>query len=90
MSERFVFHPHTGINSLVEQFEQTRQGRDVAGRIESEFSSVADALQHTSAVGASSVIHLPDGNNIALVNISKGELARAEVRVADIDGFNIY
>ena len=74
MSERFLFHPNPSLGEI-EQAGATSTGREALGQIQSEFSSVADVLHHVQGFGAdSSVLHLPDGGGITLVNLSKAEI----------------
>ena len=88
MNERFVFSPNPTVQNVLNAFA-TERGVDVVGQVAGEFVSLVDALHHTQSVGNSTVIHLPDGDNIKFVNVPKQELAHAAFLIAKAEGFNI-
>ena len=87
MQERFVFHPGSNIDTVLSRLENNPRGQMALGEMISEFPSLVDALHHTQAVGASTVVHVPDGNSIALVNVPKGEFVKAAIELTAINGW---
>ena len=89
MTDRYVFAPHTSLTTFEQAASGTVQGQYELNRMASEFASVVDLLQHTQsfAAGASTIVHMPDGNNIAIVNIPRREFAVGITDIATAAGF---
>ena len=76
MSERFVFSHHPSVTEIADKLDTTK-GRLAIEQISVQFTSLAQAIRHTQAVGDSSIVHLPDGQHISLINLPKHDIARA-------------
>ena len=88
MTERFVFQPHPSLQTVENVLLGTQRGYAATVEIASEFASLSDLIHHTQAVGSSSIVHVPDGNTIAFVNMPKGELAAAGYAIGTAAGLN--
>lgn len=88
MTDRFVFQPNPGVQNVLNALSTPRGGYEV-GRIASEFSSLVDVLHHTQAVGDSTVIHMPDGNNVAFVHAAPRTVAAAAYDIAVVNGLKL-
>lgn len=88
MTDRFVFRPHPSLQNVLNAFG-TERGAEVVGRFAGEFVSLVDLLHHTQAAGSTSLVHEPDGNTVAFVNVPKGEFAHAATLIAQVNGFNL-
>ena len=86
MTERFVFHNHPSLGD-VGNLIGTPQGGAAFNRIVSEFHSLVDLLQHTQGVGSSTIVHMPDQNNTAFVNLPRREFAYAATIVTAANGY---
>lgn len=88
MSDRFVFHPHPSLQTVESVLLSTSRGYAATAEIVGEFASLSDVIRHTQAIGSSSIVHVPNGDTFAFVNVPKGELAAAAYHIAAGAGLN--
>lgn len=88
MTDRFVFQHGAKVQNVLNALSTPRGAYEV-GRIASEFSSLVDVLHHTQAVGDSTVIHMPDGNNVAFLHAGPRVVAAAAYDIAVVNGLNL-
>lgn len=88
MSDRFVFHPHPSLATVENVLLNTQRGFAATVEIATQFASLSDVIRHTQAVGSSSIVHVPNGDNFAFVNVPKGELAAAAYQIGTTHGLN--
>ena len=88
MTDRFVFQPGAGVQNVLNALS-TPLGAYEVGRVATEFSSLVDVLHHTQKVGDSTVIHMPDGNNLAFIHAAPRVVAEAAYNIAVVNGLRL-